>query len=167
MYAGMPGTHSGTFNMTTISLKSALEGMGDANNGYSSKSFTQFCNSIDGFRERVQAQYAGTHYPQGTYDANGINLSGTPYNPELGTVNKYSADVLIPAFLSAYTSGSGSSLDIFPTLRRMLPNWPCNSADPANCHGCATTSRASTSTTLTKVFSPWAATPRTAHIRNT
>lgn len=123
MYAGMPGTHSGTFNMTTISLKSALEGMGDANNGYSSKSFTQFCNSIDGFRERVQAQYAGTHYPQGTYDANGINLSGTPYNPELGTVNKYSADVLIPAFLSAYTSGSGSSLDIFPTLRRMMPNW--------------------------------------------
>ena len=123
MYAGMPGTHSGSFTMTTISLKSALEGMGDANNGYSSKSFTRFCNSIDGFHSRVQAQYAGTRYPQGTFDANGVNLSGSAYNPELGTVNKYSADVLIPAFLSAYTSGSGSALDIFPTLKRMMPNW--------------------------------------------
>lgn len=123
MYAGMPTTQSGTFSMTTISLKSALEGMGDANNGYASKSFTKFCESIDGFRDRVQARYANSVYPQGMTDANGIALGGTAYNPELGTVNKYSADVLIPAFLSAYTSGAGSSLDIFPTLKRMLPNW--------------------------------------------
>lgn len=123
MYTGMPTTQSGSFTMTTISLKSALEGMGDANNGYSSKSFTRFCESIDGFRDRVQAQYAGTKYPAGVYDANGTSLGGTDYNPELGQVNKYSADVLIPAFLSAYTSGSGSSLDIFPTLKRMMPNW--------------------------------------------
>ncbi len=123
MYQGMPATQSGTFSMTTISLKSALEGMGDANNGYSSKSFSRFCASIESFRERVQARYANAVYPEGMTDANGINLSGTPYNPELGGVNKYSADVLIPAFLSAYTSGAGSSLDIFPALKRMLPNW--------------------------------------------
>lgn len=121
MYADMPTTQSGSFTMTTISLKSALEGMGNANNGYASKSFTRFCESIEGFRQRVQAQYANVIYPNGVYDANNVNLSGTAYNPELGTVNKYSADVLIPAFLSAYTGGS--SLDIFPTLKRMLPNW--------------------------------------------
>lgn len=123
MYDGMPTTQSGSFNMTTISLKGAFEGMGDASNGYASKTFERFCASIDGFRDRVQARYANTRYPNGTYDANGINLSGSPYNPELGEVNRYSADVLIPAFLSAYTSGAGSSLDIFPTLRRLLPNW--------------------------------------------
>ena len=122
MYSGMPTTQSGSFNMTTISLKSALEGMGDANNGYFSKSFAKFCASIDDFHQRVQDRYANAKYPEGTYDANGVNLSGTTYNSELGTVNKYSADVLIPAFLSAYTSG-GSSLDIFPALKRMLPNW--------------------------------------------
>ncbi len=121
MYEGMPTTQSGTFNMTTISIKSALEGMGNANNGYYSKSFAKLCASIEGFRQRVQDRYANATYPTGTYDANGVNLSGTPYNAELGTVNKYSADVLIPAFLSAYTGGS--SLDIFPTLKRMLPNW--------------------------------------------
>ena len=36
---------------------------------------------------------------------------------------EYSAEVLIPAFLSAYTSGAGKSLDIFPALTRLLPNW--------------------------------------------
>ena len=57
MYAGTPTTFSGTFNMTTLSLGSALEGMGDANNGYHSASFERFCQSIPSFRDRVQAQY--------------------------------------------------------------------------------------------------------------
>ena len=30
---------------------------------------------------------------------------------------------MVPAFLSAYTSGSGKSLTIFPSLLSMLPNW--------------------------------------------
>lgn len=123
MYEGMPTTQSGTFNMTTISIKSAFESMGDATNGYSSKTFERFCASLEGFRDMVQARYAGSRYPNGMRDGNGVNLSGSPYNPELGKVNLYSADVLIPAFLSAYTSGAGSSLDIFPTLKRLLPNW--------------------------------------------
>lgn len=122
MYEGMPTTQSGTFSMTTISLGSALEGIGDANNGYRSKSFEKFCASISGFRDRVQAQYENAIYPQGTTDGNGINLSGTAYNSELGTVDEYSADVLIPAFLNTYTS-SGGGLGLFPTLKKMLPNW--------------------------------------------
>lgn len=48
MYDGMPTTQSGSFNMTTISLKGAFEGMGDASNGYASKTFERFCASIDG-----------------------------------------------------------------------------------------------------------------------
>ena len=30
---------------------------------------------------------------------------------------------MIPAFLSAYTSMGGNSLNIFPALSRLLPNW--------------------------------------------
>ena len=49
---------------------------------------------------------------------------GTPYGGSTITeVNPYSADVMIPAFLKAYTSSGGSSLNIFPALTRMLPNW--------------------------------------------
>ena len=117
MYQGNPMTESGTFNMTTISLKSAFEGIGDATNGYQSKSFNKFCNSLEGYRQRVEAQYAGAVYPAGS------SLAGKTFDPANGGVDKYSADVMVPAFLSAYTSSGGGKLDIFPSLARMLPNW--------------------------------------------
>ncbi len=98
MYEGMPTTQSGTFTMTTISLKSALEGIGDANNGFHSASFERFCNMLTSYQQQAEAKY------------------GT-------TVDPYSASVMIPAFLSAYTSSGGSSLSFFPALTRLLPNW--------------------------------------------
>jgi len=119
MYSGMPVNQSGTFSMTTISLKSALEGMGNANDGYYSRSFEKFCNSLDGIRQRVQARYAGATYPTSDYWS---EYSGKTYNEEVGEVSQYSGDVLIPAFLNTYTMTS-SGLDIFPAIMRMLPNW--------------------------------------------
>ena len=104
MYEGMPTTHSGTFNMTTISLSGSLASMGDASNGYQSDAFDHFRELIPEFQQRVQAQYK---------DAPGT----------FSDVNPYGADVLVPAFLSAYTVGAGNSLDIFPAISRMLPNW--------------------------------------------
>ena len=108
VYEGMPTTYGGTFTMTTISLRSALEGMGDANNGYHSASFDRFCANVNGFRDRVQAQYP----TQGEGRFAGANQ-----------VDPYSADVLVPAFLDTYTLGAGGSLDIFPAITRLLPNW--------------------------------------------
>ena len=104
MYEGSPSTRSGTFNMTTISLSSAFEPMGDANSGYTSKTFDKFRELIPVYRDRIQSLYTGA--------------------PSSATaVKEYSSDVLVPAFLDAYTWGSGGSLDIFPSLWRMLPNW--------------------------------------------
>lgn len=117
MYAGTPTTQSGTLTMTTISLGSAFEGMGDATSGYHSATFEKFCRSLDGFRDRVEAQYANATYPAGSA------LAGQKFDPKNGSVSKYSADVMIPAFLSAYTSMGGNSLGIFPALSRLLPNW--------------------------------------------
>lgn len=117
MYEGTPTTQSGAFQMTTISLGSAFGGMGNANSGYRSKTFEKFVNSLAGFRNRVEAQYAGTVYPAGSALAGGkFDASRTP-------VNQYSSDVMIPAFLKAYTSMGGNSLSVFPALSRMLPNW--------------------------------------------
>ena len=104
MYEGSPTTRSGSFNMTTISIGSAFEGVGDANSGYPSRAFNKFCELIPQYRDRVQSLY-------------------TDAPASVGQVNQYSADVLVPAFLAAYTTGSGGSLDIFPAITRMLPNW--------------------------------------------
>ena len=98
MYQGMPTTQSGTFNMTTISISSSLEKMGDANNGYPSAAFDRFCESLPRFQEMASAHY------------------GT-------TVDQYSAAVLIPAFLDSYTGSGGGSLDFIPALTKLLPNW--------------------------------------------
>ncbi|MCR4810504.1 MAG: cell surface protein SprA [Prevotella sp.] len=110
MYEGRPTTYSGSFTMTTISIGSALEGMGDANNGYHSDTFDKFVAAIPDYRNRVQAQYPS-------------NYTGQAADGGTNPVDAYSSDVLIPAFLGTYTVGAGKSLDIFPALSRLLPNW--------------------------------------------
>ena len=99
MYSGMPTTQTGTFNMTTISISSAFEGIGDANSGYPSAAFNRFCDALPRFREMAQAHY-------GTTD-----------------IKQYSAAVMIPAFLDTYTGSGGGSLDFMPALAKLLPNW--------------------------------------------
>ena len=117
MYEGTPTTQSGTFQLTTISIGSAFDGMGNANSGYQSKTFEKFVGSLESFRQRVEGQYVGMTYPAGSSLAGGkFDSSRTPINP-------YSADVMVPAFLSAYTSMGGKSLSLFPALSRLLPNW--------------------------------------------
>ena len=64
----------------------------------------------------LEDRYVGTVYPTGT------TLAGSTFNAANGSVNPYSADVMVPAFLSTYTSMS-KGLSIFPSLMKMLPNW--------------------------------------------
>lgn len=118
MYQGNPTTQSGQFTMTTISLGTAFESMGNANNGYYSNTFVKFVNSLDGYRQRVENQYAGAVYPRSM-----VGNDGVVFDPTVATVDKYSGDVMIPAFINAYTSMPGDNLELFPTLKRMLPNW--------------------------------------------
>lgn len=115
MYQGNPTTQSGSFTMTTLSLGSAFEGMGDAANGYHSATFEKFVRSLDGYRDRVEAQYVDQQYPAA--------LGGGKFDPAKGAVDKYSGDVMIPAFLNAYTGMGSVGLNIFPTLASLLPNW--------------------------------------------
>ena len=115
MYTGTPTTQSGSLTMTTLSLGTAFESQGNANNGYHSPTFNRFVQSLDSYRDRVEAQYSNATYP--------ASYGGGHFTPAVGSVNKYSADVMVPAFLNAYTSMSGNGLNIFPSLRSLLPNW--------------------------------------------
>ena len=115
MYSGNPTTQSGTFTMTTISLGTAFEGMGNASNGYHSATFEKFCNSLADFQARATAPYTAQY-------AKGTQIGTRTYSPET-QVSKYSSDVMVPAFLNAYTSMGGGSMSLFPALTKMLPNW--------------------------------------------
>ena len=58
MFEGMPTTFSGSFNMTTISLKGALAGIGNANNGYHSAAFDKFREVLPEFQQRTGTEYS-------------------------------------------------------------------------------------------------------------
>jgi len=123
MYADLPTTYSGSYTRTNIALKSALK-TSRAEDGYQSAAFTQFLQNIPVVAQRVQAQYAGTRYPEGGF-LESSPLGGTEFNPEVGSVSTTSPDVLIPAFIAAYngTDAHTIALEHFPGLGSMRPNW--------------------------------------------
>ena len=114
MYDGMPTNESGGFNMTTISIGNSFGG-GNAKNNYQSNVFDKFVGSLERHRARIEKKYEGSRYPSQS------SMAGELYNPANGSVDRYSADVMVPAFLETYSGGSGT--DIFPSMLSMLPNW--------------------------------------------
>ena len=123
MYQGMPTTFTGSFTMTACAVSSAF-GSSKAANGYASAPFAQFIGNIPMVRSRIEAQYDGLNYPEGGF-MRGTALAGHAFNPENGTVSETSGDVLIPAFVAAYT-GRGVDkqwLTPFPSFNAVKPNW--------------------------------------------
>lgn len=123
MYADMPTTYSGTYTRTHWAFTSAFKSM-NASNGYQSDTFDRMLDNISVVKQRLLSQYAGTTYPDAGF------ISGTPYanaqfNPEIGTVNEKSSDVLVPAFLAAYSGRNINTITLkqFPGLGEMRPNW--------------------------------------------
>lgn len=107
MLNGMPETFGGSFVMTTISFGSAFQSIGNQENGYASKVFEEFRVNRETIAQRVEGLYANTNSP----------------NP--GKISRNSADVLIPAFLAAYTGQNANKVALtpFPSLSRLRPNW--------------------------------------------
>lgn len=123
MYEGMPTSYSGSFTMTSCAIASAF-GSGSADNGYANGAFNKFISNIPEVRRRVEAQYAGTKYPTTGFMADRPQ-AGMTFDPEVGTVSETSGDVLIPAFVAAYTGKNPGKqwLTPFPSFSAVLPNW--------------------------------------------
>ena len=127
MYEGMPEITGGNFTMTTIALGSAFGGSGNAMNNYSSKAFDRLLANREIIAQRIESRYSGLKYPDVGF-IHDKGLGGMPYNPgtdNVNGVNRNSADVLIPAFLAAYTGKDPKKVGLtaFPSLKSMLPNW--------------------------------------------
>jgi len=103
MIEGVPKIRGGSFSMSTIMASSAFENS-KSDNDYHSETFIKFRESRDIIAERVMDIYA--NFPE-------------------GVINRNSADVLIPAFLSAYTGRNPQKIELtaFPVINSILPNW--------------------------------------------
>lgn len=123
MYSDMPTTRTGSFTKTHWAISTALKGS-NAADGYANQSFNEFLNNIPIITQRIQSQYVGTQYPSSGF-LEGSPLAGTTYNPAVGSVSNSSSDVLIPAFVAAYSGLDVNKIDLsaFPGLGSMRPNW--------------------------------------------
>ena len=119
MFEGMPQTLGGSYSITTIALGSSFS-IGKAENNYESSAFQKFLDNRARIQNRLEQKYANVQYPSGGF----IDVTGQ-YDPAIGAVNPNSADVLIPAFIAAYTGKDADkiSLTAFPSLSSILPNW--------------------------------------------
>ena len=123
MYNDATNLYTGTYTKTHIALATALKGC-KSDNGYSSKAFDKFLENIPIAADRVRAQYQGKNYPQ-----RGFLLTspwaGQPFSSQVGDVSGISSDVLIPAFVAAYSGKDINkvTLNPFPSLASILPNW--------------------------------------------
>ncbi len=124
MYEDMPLTRSGSYTKTHCAIATSLRGGGSAEDGYYSEAFNQFLDNIPVVSRRVQSQYAGLNYPSTGFMKDSPH-AGAPFDPSVGNVNSASSDVLIPAFIAAYTGTDAGSiyLDPFPSFAHVLPNW--------------------------------------------
>ncbi len=123
MYVGSPVIFGGSFTMTTIAISTSLSSA-NAKNGYQSDVFDQFLKNRDIIAGRLDSKYQGTQYPSGGFMEGNI-LGGKNYDSKNGAVNSNSADVLIPAFIAAYTGKDVRNIETsaFPSLKSLLPNW--------------------------------------------
>lgn len=125
MYESMPRSLGGNFLMSTISLKTTLKGSNSKNN-YQSDAFDDFIRYRNIIKQRLESKYQNTSYPNAGF-INEYNpmLPSQGYNPAVGSVDPNSSDVLIPAFIAAYTGRDPDkiSLTAFPSIWALLPNW--------------------------------------------
>ena len=120
----MPTTRTGSFTMTHCAIATSLRSGGNADDGYYSESFNSFLANIPVVAQRFEQQYYGKNYPTTGFMRNNVH-AGSPFDPSVGTVSQTSSDVLIPAFMAAYTgkNASGINLSPFPSFANVLPNW--------------------------------------------
>ena len=123
MYDNMPTSYAGSFTMTGVAIATALRGSGP-DDGYNSPAFNRFLENIPVVASRIESQYIGSSYPDKGFLQGNVH-AGMPFDPEVGTVSRTGSDVLIPAFMAAYTSGNPHKqfLNPFPSFSAVRPNW--------------------------------------------
>ncbi len=103
---------SGNFSMTTITWGTAFEKI-SKKDGYPSQSF----GNLDEYRRIIAFRLAEQ---RGSYNPSNLDENGYPVG-----FGKLSQDVMIPAFLAAYTGKDPKQIALtpFPSLAGVLPNW--------------------------------------------
>lgn len=96
-------SRSGSYSISYLSIRTAFEGS-DANSN--SRAFSKFEQNLDVVQRRLRNENPNLEQAADTIDYNSL-----------------SQDVLIPAFLAAYSGADVNEVDLTPFPRTPLPNW--------------------------------------------
>ena len=124
-YDELQETMSGSFNITSCAIGTIFSKVGSQEKNFNNSAFNRFLANRDIITERVQNRYNGVSYPDAGF-LKGTAFPGTKYDKNRhGKISNKSADVLVPAFLAAYTGRSARSVSLNPFLGilSILPNW--------------------------------------------
>ena len=123
MYDDMTTTYGGSYTKTHCAIATALRSY-SASNGYESQAFNKLREYIPIVANRIQSRYEGKTYPTTGFMRENP-LAGKSFDAENGGVNTMGSDVLIPAFVAAYSGKDPEkvTLNPFPGLGSMMPNW--------------------------------------------
>jgi cell surface protein SprA len=114
---------TGSFNITQIAIGTAFQKLGGADESFSSEAFRQFLVNRGVVRTRLQEQYTNLNYPNAGFIHD--DLRNQPYKEKNGAVASNTADVLVPAFIAAYTGREVNDVNLNPfmSILQILPNW--------------------------------------------
>ena len=116
---------TGSFNITQVAIGTIFSRIGNQDENFANAAFDQFIKNRDVLLGRVQSQYDGISYPTTGFMQGHVYSKDGKYDPKNGRVSTTSADVLVPAFLAAYTGRSAEKVSLNPFLGflSILPNW--------------------------------------------
>ena len=124
-YERMQENLTGSFNITSVAIGTIFSRVGTQDENFANEIFDRFIRNRDIVQARVQSQYNGIRYPTTGFMQGKIYSVDGNYDPKNGSVSSKSADVLVPAFLAAYTGRSADKVSLNPFLGilAILPNW--------------------------------------------
>jgi len=123
-YGDLQENMTGSFNITQVAIGTIFNRVGTQEENFANAAYDQFIANRDILRDRVESQYSEATYPDAGF-LQGSIYAGQKFNVKNGGVSNNSADVLVPAFLAAYTGRDVNKMDLNPFLSilRILPNW--------------------------------------------
>ncbi|MCQ2335367.1 MAG: cell surface protein SprA [Paludibacteraceae bacterium] len=123
-FADMQETFTGSYNITQVALSTAFRKLGTIEDNFQSDVFDRFLDNRTAMMGRLQAAYSELNYPDRGF-ISGTGSANQPYDESKGRIDRNSADVLVPAFLAAYTGQDINKVSFNPFLGilKMMPNW--------------------------------------------
>ena len=115
---------TGSFNITQCAIGTMFLPVGPQEENFANAAYDRFLENRAILHARVQDQYTGITLPSKGFMKD--IPAGTKYDPNKhGRVSSTSADVLVPAFLSAYTGQNPNTIGLNPFLSilKIIPNW--------------------------------------------